>query len=1454
MPIDRPRLDSAIAGMTTARGAYDAALRAYSEAEQLLVLNPADAAARARVERAKATLATARTRLAQARDVLDAQRIEELQAVDTSAALLGSIPGQHVLALFPVAIEARLEPGRLRLRVWPDNVSTSTHDPRLTEAERNAATSYWRAEGAAAGEEQSRAAWTELAAAIGVTRAAWAARLLTPANHDELGPGVAPVFPPVPMQDEEAPFVPRGGAMPDRWIAVGMRNGVKVFEQVSAPIPHDLAVGLDTTPAETQALSNREGEPIQLPRRSRWLTDFALAVQVGMAFDIPLAADVDRLDELFVFGVRITESPAHGATALAELFTGHRFSRGLAFVAQNTPTNNSAAGGSGLPAPAERAAEAFLLERRPRTFAPDLRSNGLAAARAFGAPPDLFASLSRSGAAGSVSLEPDGFEPEASHAMQTALWSVSLGSFLENFLQLSAPRVNALRTYFLDYVRASGPIPAIRVGRQPYGVLPVTALSDFVAVPSEGIDPMLPRLLKTIRTWFAMRREPAIFNGSSEDALRHLGRSARLYAETTPQNFRQSGENRSASLARSLAVASRNSIPNTWRTGPILAVDDEVPQPVSRPIVDDATKDECAALATSPLNTVFMRPAPSSVLGRMVRQAAMLEWSRFAREAIEAAVDIPSRNDLREKAAASGSGVYMDVLVNAFSKLGGTRPPVGPVGPIRDARMAVPRPPIDPLRPRDPLEPPEPPEPPEPRPPRPPPPPPPGEPEINETERQNIAALVGNLANPLATCPGAARLASFRGALARLADFPAGRLELELFGLLDVCNHRADAWFTSLAARRLATLRDTTPEGIVIGGWGCLQDVRRGNAADPQQRAEFIHAPSLDQAAAAAVMRSAARRASAAGSAHAEIDLSSRRVRLARWILEGVRGGRSLGELLGTRFERAVKGTPGEAQLPTLRARFGSPRAVGVLDGLALQQEGPPSNAEASVVHAAEGLSDALDAVADALTAESVYQIVKGHPESALTTLEGIANGEQPPALTVTESPAPGVRLTHRIAISMPAGFEAPGWTVRDTVRAKAEPLLDAWCGVTLGPADATTVTVEDGHRSVAVPLSALEIAAIDVVLSCRDGVDELIERIVRAAVAIQPDLSEPRVMQDRAWKELTGLCRTVAGVLVHGDALRADTFEPPSALGTAADEEFGDLPARVAGAVTELSASRDALLARTDLHTAALRAAAFGIRVPGAPLGAQPSSEQLGALLAATESRLAAAATGSPRDRLRALFGGDLPGVVTFTPRDPSALATASEPPPASLFGSDRLAPAQWLDAVARTHPNTARLAEVLLRLDMGERPAPAPLVAQAPWTPGDRWIATSFSADGGRIPAGRLSVLIHAPAGFNSGLPLGGLLIDAWTELIPARQQDTAMALRFNNAGTRAPQVILLAVSPDPSKAWTTDTLVDVLSQTLMMTRFRMQPSTTMSQGGHMPLVYLGRRPADTGISFSL
>ncbi len=1459
--MDRTRLQPSLLEMSAAEAAYDAALRRHADATRA-AHGRADATTAAALKRASAELTRARTRVDAARVALDITRATELATFDTGDQFLGSIAGTEVLGLFPVGVEARLEPGRLRIRIWPDAISTSTHDPRLSETELDAGKRYWRAEVSAGSEEESRAAWRALADEITVTRAAWTAQVLTPTNLGALAPDVDPLFPTVPMLDEAAPFVPRAGVLPDRWIAVGIRGITRVFDRIGAPIPIDLAVGLDTTPSETAALANREGEPIQLPPRMRWMTDFALAVQVGMAFDIPLAADVDRLDELFVFGVRATQTTAANADTLESLFTGHRFSRGFAFVPQDTPTNNSSAGGSGLPSRGARVETAFDLERRPRAYAPDLASNGTTAARALGVAPGVFASIPDSGAVASIPAEPDGFESEAARAMQTVLWQVTLGSAIEDFLLLPNSRGDAVREYYRQHVNAAGPVPAVRVGRQPYGVLPVTSIDGFAAQPNEGVDPRLIPLLRATRTWFAMFRQGALFDEPFESALRHLGRSTQLFAETTQQNPSHTGENRWASLAGSLARSSRNSIRDTWRNSRITGTVEGEPQPVTMPITDASTAAECAALATALPGALLTRANATSLLGRIARHATLLEWSRFARAACEAAIDIPSRRDLSAQASRSGSDVYLKLLIQAFSQPT-HQPPVDlpverrttrarpattrPAAPMIDPSIAPLRPRDD--EPRDPPDPPDPQDPPDPRDP----PQPPGEPEVTAAERQAIRTLVGNIGQPLAACPGAARLASFRAALAQLAPFPADRLESELFGVLDICNHRLDAWFTSLASRRLSTLRATSPRGMVIGGWGCLQDVRRADPADPLQRTEFIHTPSLDQAAAAAVLRSGARRAQGAGSQHADIDLSSRRVRLARWILEGVRNGRSLSDLLGARFERAIKGTPAESQLGELRARFPAFAGTGVLDGLKLQTERPASS-DPDVQRGAAALDDALDAVADVLTAEAVYQIVRGNPAGALVNVEALATGAPPPELKVIETPSSGVRLTHRVVVSLPAQATAPGWPAAGTPRAAAEPLLDAWCGVLLGPADETVLSVDGAAgATVSVPLAALTIAAIDVVLSGRHKGAELEELVVRTARARQPGIVDAQVRRDRTWKTLVGLCDAIARVLAHGESLRADSFDAPSALQAAAREDVGDLPARVAAATTALSAVRDAFVLRNDPSAAAVQAAAFGVRVPGVLLGASPTSEQQDALLAAIQSRLAGAAVGTPRDRLRALFGGDLPGVVTFTPRAPETLVTAAQTAPASLLNGQPLAPAAWLDAVGRTHPNAGALAEVLLRKEAASAEGAVPLrIAQVPWTDGDRWIATAFTSASRRQPSGRLSVVIHAPAGFTATQPMGGLLIDAWTETIPAPTRDTAMALRFNNASTRAPQVILLAVHPDPAQPWTTTTLIDVLQETLMLTRLRMQPSPTFSRGGLMPFAWLGQRPGNTGISF--
>ena len=67
------------------------------------------------------------------------------------------------------------------------------------------------------------------------------------------------------------------------------------------------------------------------------------------------------------------------------------------------------------------------------------------------------------------------------------MWQATWGYFLLQMLGVGETSESPLtdddiawaRSHFIDYVRASGPLPAVRIGKQPYGILPVTSLDAW---------------------------------------------------------------------------------------------------------------------------------------------------------------------------------------------------------------------------------------------------------------------------------------------------------------------------------------------------------------------------------------------------------------------------------------------------------------------------------------------------------------------------------------------------------------------------------------------------------------------------------------------------------------------------------------------------------------------------------------------------------------------------------------------------------------------------------------------------------------------------------------------------------------------------------------------------------------------------------------------------------------
>ncbi|MYT03261.1 hypothetical protein GT021_01050, partial [Streptomyces sp. SID5470] len=192
---------------------------------------------------------------------------------------------------------------------------------------------------------------------------------------------------------------------------------------------------------------------------------------------------------------------------------------------------------------------------------------------------------------------------------------------------------------------------------------------------------------------------------------------------------------------------------------------------------------------------------------------------------------------------------------------------------------------------------------------------------LDESERAERVA---------AATRAAAALPRLEQALRTLAAVPVSQLPELLLEVIDVHSHRLDAWITSLASKRLAELRASGTQGVRFGCYGWVENLRPpvpreqleiqlddvATTVEVSAKDGYIHAPSLHHAATAAVLRSGF-----LGNPDEQsyaVNLTSRRARVARWLLGGVRQGQNLGALLGYRFERALH----DAELDHLIERF----------------------------------------------------------------------------------------------------------------------------------------------------------------------------------------------------------------------------------------------------------------------------------------------------------------------------------------------------------------------------------------------------------------------------------------------------------------------------------------------------------------------------------------------------
>jgi hypothetical protein len=164
-----------------------------------------------------------------------------------------------------------------------------------------------------------------------------------------------------------------------------------------------------------------------------------------------------------------------------------------------------------------------------------------------------------------------------------------------------------------------------------------------------------------------------------------------------------------------------------------------------------------------------------------------------------------------------------------------------------------------------------------------------------------------------------------------------------------------------------------------------------------------------------------------------------------------------------------------------------------------------------------------------------------------------------------------------------------------------------------------------------------------------------------------------------------------------------------------------------------------------------------------------------------------------------------------------------------------------RWFDGMATVRAGVARLQEFLLGSEVtGGTPAGWDVVQLGA---AQQWAALAPGPNEPRIPAGCVSLVASAAdTQWRSGSAAAALLLDAWVEVIPAPEENTAVAFHLDSPDACAPQSILLAVAPDPARRWTWSAVSDVVAETAALAEIRaVDPDLTPTYGHLLPALLL-------------
>jgi hypothetical protein len=1266
---------------------------------------------------------------------------------------------------------------------------------------------------------------------------------------------------------------PRTEVMPDRFVLIGLSGDQRLEQPFPNAVTNPLILG--PNPQNLESELSQQGGDLVMGEDFDWIANFDKAIQVGMAMRAPLSDPFASrgFDRLVVLGIRVSSTAADHKVLLEELIDNHHYSPdGMSFLAQGTPTNHTTEQRSGFSTDDAEGEASFETEtQEPVDESTDdelKKTDAKRLSEAWDVSLEKLAALANAN------------RTDVSQAMiiNRALWPATLGYYLEELLEINRDDIGRIRKFFADHVVARGSLPAIRVGKQPYGILVTSAFRRWQTnrlIDGEDfsfLGQVHEKLRRVEDQWQLLMPQVAHVDGPGDPfakLLNMLGLQAtsvdfqrRLATHQTMlwnlANFRiGSGAGPVAAYfeevtSRGMALLGQlglNFAPIRKLFGLLFS---SGTSGINGPIVDDVD-----TAADEKLSETTELPAKYGV---KITQDDVenIEVKNYIGWLINTDINTlkqqqflnPSGEPLPIPTALLYRMVHRSLLLSTyeatmtvfqgFQLLDGTVKREQDFTNIEAGRTVT----------------------------------------RWEFMEANVGRVLPQLSGAnvaigdflvtadVATVPAAFTLQEVRDSIGRLEKLKTAELERLFAEYIDLCSYRLDAWQTALFAARLERLNafreNGAKRGVHLGAYGWLENVRPAPAPVPVSSREippslredgvtvveqpdnggYIHGPSINHAVAAAVLRNAyLTHASESDADHFAIRLTSERVRTALAFLEGVRNGQQLGALLGYQFERA------------LHDRY-------VIGGQALEQHILSFRKKYPMV--ADKITPR--AATDAINQKEAYQVVDGYALLEAVLLEQSPLGypyavdllpdENSPAgkaiiaeverLKETLDSIADLCLAEGVFQVTQGNYERAGSMLKALSEGNAPPDPEIVRTPRTGAVVNHKVTVHFETGEVESPWSvdstprSLAAAGLNKWLGHLIGkpdslqfsvsyeLDEVVTPVLLSELALQPiDLiyligNQASVVEGtRPVNDLTKL--PPVNDLTELEARIDFAFRIKRKT---ADPDWDSSGRATIGFMSKKGFPESETPIRTLFELMPLLRNLQKLVTSSRPLGADDymlqSEEKPDPNTSENPKRWNLSVLEDLFDQAAFSLNDVAPNqsLLRFTQSRLKSAASSS-----AIDDWRGLAVEEWLAGVAAVRERVSLVDAVNTHQEAfaDEELKFKPL--QLPFDKKAHWIALEFPEVSPEqlddstvfVPQGDfLSVVRHLPEAYSAATPQSGLLIDEWNEVIPNRIETTGIAIHYNQPNTEPPQCLLVAVSPNVNGRWEWDDLVETVTDT--------------------------------------